>query len=197
MHKLSKAIMMLVLCTGWATPLWVGAAEQAAVEGQIPAAPAEKAAPAAQADTQAAAAAVTEKPAQVQAPAKAESFTDVVLDRFIEQEQKAAADGKKIIKMMSPLSFEAKLKRQPEEKPMEYVYTAMELSGIKPLPEVHHRMFVESGEGRIIPVYVEANAVKKVNAGLKEEGSARFQGYHVYSYAKGPAILVVDFAALP
>lgn len=176
MHKLSKAMMALMFCTGLATPLWVGAEEQAAAPAQ---------------------ASEESKAPQLQQPAKPESFTSVELDRFIEQEQKAAADGKKMIKMMAPVSFEAKLKRQPEEKPMEYVYTAMELSGIKPMPEVHHRMFVESGEGRIIPVYIEANAVKKVNAGLKEEASARFQGYHVYSYAKGPAILVVDFAAIP
>ncbi|WP_306549287.1 hypothetical protein [Desulfobulbus sp.] len=180
MQTKQKAVLALVLWVCMALPLCVGAEEQPAAEPQAqtaPAVPAENQAP--------------------QEPAKPETFASVELDQFIEREQKAAEDGKKMIKMMAPVSFEAKLKRQPEEKPMEYVYTAMEMSGVKPIPEVRHRMFVESGAGRIIPVYIEANAVKKVNAGLKEEAMARFQGYHVYSYAKGPAILVVDFAAIP
>ena len=121
-----------------------------------------------------------------------EGFNSIQLDSFIEQEKKAG-EGKKMIKMAVPVSFEAKMKRFPEEKKMAYIYTAMEMAGVNPLPEVEHRMFVESQQGRIIPVYVEKEAVKKLKAGLKEEDSARFLAYHVYSYAKGPALLVVDF----
>lgn len=120
-------------------------------------------------------------------------FKTVELDRFIEQEKKAVGKGNKLIRMAVPVSFAAKMKRQPEEKPLSYVYTAMEVAGVKPLPEVGHRMFVESGGGRIIPVYVEKQAAARLARGLKEEESARFLGYHLYSYAKGPAILVVDF----
>lgn len=122
-----------------------------------------------------------------------EQFGAVQLDSLIEQEKRAAEDGKKLIKMAVPLSFEAKIKRLPEEKKMSYIYTAMEMAGVTPLPEVEHRMFVESQQGRIIPVYVEKEAVKKLKAGLKEEEKARFLAYHVYSYAKGPALLVVDY----
>lgn len=177
MHKQTQSLLFMVwmvVCT----PLWVGAEEPAS-------------------------AAATETTAPNQAPtaeqeAKAKNFATVELDRFIEQEQKAAtANGKKIFRMAAPVSFDAKLKRQPEERQLEYVYTALQLAGVNPLPEVHHRMFVESVEGRIIPVYVEGNAVKKVNVGLKEEEKARFKGYHLYTYDKGPAILVVDFAAVP
>jgi hypothetical protein len=126
--------------------------------------------------------------------AEEDKFKAVELDRFIEQEQKSAGDGRRMIKMFAPVSFEAKMKRFPEERELTYVYSAMELIGVNPLPEVHHRMFVESAEGRIIPVYVEKEAAAKLAAGLKEEDKARFVGYHVYSYAKGPAILVVGFA---
>jgi hypothetical protein len=126
--------------------------------------------------------------------AEDEKFKAVELDRFIEQEQKSAGEGKRMIKMFAPVSFEAKMKRFPEERELTYVYAAMELIRVNPLPEVHHRMFVESAEGRIIPVYVEKEAAAKLAAGLKEEDKARFVGYHVYSYAKGPAILVVGFA---
>ena len=197
MQKKKIAVLAIVLWAGLVLPLWAGAEEQATANPQAPAAQAVPADSPNQAVTKAPAEAAGVAGNTAQEPAKPETFASIELDRFIEQEQKAAEKGKKMIKMMVPVSFEAKLKRQPEEKQMEYVYTALELSGVKPIPEVRHRMFIESGEGRIIPVYIETNAVKKVNNSLKEEEKARFQGYHVYSYAKGPAILVVDFAAIP
>ncbi len=120
------------------------------------------------------------------------TFKNVDLDSFIVQEQKVGEKGK-IIKMAEPLGFDAVMKRFPEERELSYIYKALELAGVDPLPEVNHRMFIESAEGRIIPVYIEKEAVKKVKKGLKVEQKAHWMGYHVYSYAKGPAILVVDY----
>lgn len=132
-----------------------------------------------------------------QAAAKQETFQQVDLDLFIEQEKLSAEKGKRMIKMARPVSFDALMKRPPEEREVSYVYTALELSGVSPLPEIHHRMFVESNGGRIIPVYVEKKAVEKIDAGLKTDEKMRFLGYHVYSYAKGPALLVVDYTSIP
>ena len=126
-----------------------------------------------------------------------ENFRQVELDRFIESEKAMVnsplAKGKKIIMLAAPVSFRASLKRHPEEKNMSYVYTALAVSRVDPMPVIEHRMFIESDAGNIIPVYVEKNAVPRINAELKEEQQALFRGYHVYNYAKGPAILVVDF----
>lgn len=134
---------------------------------------------------------------QEQAAAKttASGFESVDLDAFIEQEVAAVAEfkGQKLIRKAQPICFEAHMKRFPEEKDMTYIYTALEMSGVQPLPDVSHRMFVESPEGSIIPVYVERQAAAKLAKGLAEEQSALFMGYHVYSYDKGPAVLVVDF----
>jgi hypothetical protein len=130
------------------------------------------------------------------APPQQEStfFKDIDLDRFVEREKEVVNKvQKKVIPKPTPVRFLARMKRYPEEKQMTYVYTAMKVAGMKPIPEVTHRMFVATGEGRIIPVYVEKKAAAKLRAGLKEEGEARFLGYHVYSYEKGPAILIVDF----
>lgn len=121
------------------------------------------------------------------------TFQKVELDQFIEQQKSSIKGNQKVITMAAPVSFTAKMKRFPEEKVMNYIYQAMEVSGVTPMPEVHHRMFIESAGGRIIPVYVEMNTVEKLQKGLKEEQKANFIGYHVYNYAKGPAILVVDF----
>lgn len=127
-----------------------------------------------------------------QAMAENENFKPVELDSFIRR-QKSPGGKQRIIKMADPVSFKARMKRYPEEKNMSYVYTALKMAGVEPLPTVDHRMFVESEQGRIIPVYVEKQAAAKLRTGLREEQSARFMGYHVYNYAKGPAILVVDF----
>ncbi len=126
-------------------------------------------------------------------PAQDEEFKEVTLDEFIVNNKVDLEGGKKLLKMADPISFTARMKRFPEEKKMTYVYVALGVAGVQPMPVVEHRMFIESKEGRIIPVYVEKNVVEKLKNGLKEEEQAHFKGYHVYSYAKGPAILVVDY----
>ncbi len=135
--------------------------------------------------------------AGTQATAAEETFRPVELDSFIKSEKvlvnSPLAKGKKIITMAAPVSFQAMLKRHPEQKKMSYVYKALEVSGVDPMPVVEHRMFVESKDGNIIPVYVEKAVVERINTGLKEQQQARFRGYHVYNYAKGPAFLIVDF----
>jgi hypothetical protein len=151
--------------------------------------PAAQAAPAARAQ----ATPVAKATAQPQAAPQKGQFRAVTLDSFVEQEKKAVGKGKRIIRMAAPISFEARVKRHPEERPMHYVYEVLEMSGVKPLPEVGHRMFVESRGGRIIPVYVEKQAAARIGSGVKVGKTARFLGYHLYSYGKGPAVLVVDF----
>lgn len=123
------------------------------------------------------------------AVAEPKPFKEVSLDSFIVENKVE----QKIIKMAEPITFEARMKRYPEKKAMSYVYEALQVAGVQPMPVIEHRMFIESKDGRIIPVYVEKNTVNKLKAGLKEEEFAHFVGYHVYSYAKGPAILVVDY----
>lgn len=129
-------------------------------------------------------------------PPAADAFAPVDLDRLIESEIEAVArfQGRRTMKNAAPVGFVARVKRLPEERKLTYVYTALELSGVRPLPEVGHRMFVETAEGRIIPVYVEKKAAAKIAGQLAEGRAARFLGYHLYSHAKGPALLVVDFA---
>lgn len=123
-----------------------------------------------------------------------EEFKMIDLDRFVESEKQLVKKRGKLIRMMKPVKFTAKMKRLPEEKQMDYIYVAMTMSGLGDnLPKVGHRMFVESEKGRIIPVYVEDEAVRKIEKNLKLEKNVNFLAYHVYSYAKGPAMLVVDF----
>ena len=126
-----------------------------------------------------------------------DEFKMIDLDHFVESEKELVKNRGKMIRMMKPVKFTAKMKRLPEEKQMDYIYVAMTMSGLdNDLPKVRHRMFVESEKGRIIPVYVEEEAVKKIEKNLKIEKDVNFLAYHAYSYAKGPAMLVVDFMEL-
>lgn len=65
------------------------------------------------------------------------------------------------------------------------------------MPEVSHRMFVESKGGSIIPVYVEDMAARKISRNLRVDQVVQFYAYHVYNYSKGPAFLVVDYEGKP
>lgn len=127
---------------------------------------------------------------------QSEEFTRIELDQFIEQQKASLMGKKKMITMAAPVNFTAKMKRFPEEKEMSYIYEAMRVSGVSPLPEVKHRMFIESNGGRILPVYVEKATVEKINQDLKEDQTANFLAYHVYTYSKGPAFLIVDFTPI-
>jgi hypothetical protein len=140
-----------------------------------------------------------EEPSGAKAPGSAKHaepfFKDIDLDRFIEKEKATVAHaGKKLIARDAPIRFEATMKRIPEKKKMAYIYTAMSAAGVSPLPEVEHRMFIETKGRRIISVYVEKGVAARIPGGLKEGAAAQFFGYHVYSYDKGPAIMVVDFS---
>lgn len=128
-------------------------------------------------------------------PAEAE-FAPLELDAFIAQELAAVErlGGRKILKMAAPVSFQARLKSAPEAKDMVYIYSALEVAEVRPLPEVGHQMFLESAGGRVFAVYVEKRVAARLAAGLAVGQEARFLGYHVYSYKKGPAFLIVDFA---
>ena len=123
-------------------------------------------------------------------------FKKIEIDSFIVGCQADVEKSGKTITMMRPISFVGKMKRLPEEKNMNYVYVAMEMSGIDPMPTVKDRMFVETKEGRIFPVYVEESAKTKIVKGLGVDVETRFLGYHAYSYTKGPAIVVVDFESI-
>ena len=120
-------------------------------------------------------------------------FTAVDIDTFIVAEKGKVPKGKKLIKMAEPISFVASIKRLPEQRDMNYVYTALEVAGVQPMPKVEHRMFIETSAGRIFPVYVESNAAQKFAENLHEDEHVQLLGYHLYNYAKGPAIMVVDY----
>ena len=86
-----------------------------------------------------------------------------------------------------PIQFEARILEAPEPIKTDYLMTAFSMVGVAPAPQVGHRMFVETDEGLVVPVYVWGGAVEAFAPG---EAPLRLVGHHVYTYRKGPAIVV-------
>ena len=114
----------------------------------------------------------------------------VDLDSYINDQKPQEAGTRTIVRPQNIL-FMAKPKSRPERIEVAYLYTALSMMKVDPLPVVNHQMFVESDGGRIIAVYVEDRFIDQINAEIESEAMAEFRGYHVYNYAKGPAIVVV------
>lgn len=115
--------------------------------------------------------------------------TYVDLDRFVIETQVRKAGTREIVPPKA-IAFSGTIKREPEAIETEYVYTALQLMKTSPLPKVNHRMFVETGSGEILPVYVWDDAVAAMTASGVTGRPVELTGFHVYTYSKGPAIIV-------
>ncbi|MEM6744054.1 MAG: hypothetical protein AAF676_10010 [Pseudomonadota bacterium] len=98
-----------------------------------------------------------------------------------------AKEGTRDILVPAPIEFEARVLAAPEPIKTDYLSTALSMVGVSPIPQVGHRMFVETDEGLVVPVYVWQGAVDAFAPG---ERPLRMVGHHVYTYRKGPAIVV-------
>lgn len=123
-------------------------------------------------------------------------FKFVKLDDYLKGEEPLVARlaGKKMIKQGTSCSFVANIKQLPKEKKGSYIYTALQIAQIRPIPEVTHQMFIESAAGKIFSVYVEKEAAEKLLKNHKAEEKLKFSAFHVYTYKRGPAFLLVDFS---
>ncbi len=113
----------------------------------------------------------------------------VDLDHFINT-QRPVMDGTRTILPPRRVSFAAVLKSQPEQIKVEYLFEALSLMQVNPLPKVSFRVFVESPEGSIVPMYVEDAAAAAIQSRVATDSRADFSGYHVYNYSKGPAVVI-------
>lgn len=116
-------------------------------------------------------------------------YTHVDLDRFISI-QKPAMPGTRTILPPNDISFRGILMEGPKQIKIKYLFEALQIMNVDPLPKVSHRMFISSREGKVIPVYVEDNAIEEIKKTVKVDEEALFLAYHVYNYSKGPAVVV-------
>ncbi len=122
-------------------------------------------------------------------------YQDIDIDRLVETARPPKAGTSALFRPV-PVRFGARIKQAPAKRKVEYLYTALSFFPLDPVPEVSHRMFLDTPGGHPLPVYVEDSLVK----GLKRlgEGTAVIvSGFHVYNYSKGPAILVTGYQRAP
>lgn len=120
-----------------------------------------------------------------------QTHTGVNLDEYVAS-QRPMKEGTRTILPLDFIEFDAVVKRHPEEIKVKYLYSALSMIRVDPMPKVSHRMFVQSPDGKIIPVYVEDKAVPGIEARTTVDGEARLRGYRAYNYSKGPAIVIHD-----
>ncbi|MEM1313101.1 MAG: hypothetical protein AAGI51_00995 [Pseudomonadota bacterium] len=96
-------------------------------------------------------------------------------------------EGTRDVFVPAPIQFEARVLEAPEPIKTDYLMTAFSVVGVSPAPQVGHRMFVETDEGLVVPVYVWQGAVESFASG---DAPLQLVGHHVYTYRKGPAIVV-------
>lgn len=110
----------------------------------------------------------------------------VDLDRFMAETQLKTPGTREIVNP-APIRFTAAIRQAPDRIEATYVYTALGVMKIDPMPAINHRMFVETASGAVIPVYVWDEAVAHMT---ETQGPVELMGFHIYTYAKGPAIVV-------
>lgn len=100
------------------------------------------------------------------------------------------------------IKFSAQLIATPKKATTQYLYTALSVMEITPLPSVNYQAFIsadESNTSRVIAVYLEdklAEELLKMDMSLLNAQSAIWYGYHIYNYSRGPAIVIENIELL-
>lgn len=118
-------------------------------------------------------------------PVADENRVQVDLDTF--SELRPRSKGTRDIGPLNPITFNVTVKQAPEPISTRYLQEAFGVLRIAPAPKVTHQMFVETAQGKVISVYVWDTAVDQFTAG---PDLIQMLGFHVYTYSKGPAIIV-------
>lgn len=117
------------------------------------------------------------------------------LQPFIDAERNAYQGTITIVPPLN-IRFNAVIKSLPEKKSFSYLYKALALMQVTPLPNIAHQMFVGAPNGDVIAVYVDSRVADQISKSVELETMATWYGYHIYSYSRGPAIVIenVDLA---
>lgn len=127
----------------------------------------------------------------------AEPHQGIDLQTFINNE-KAAYQGKITIVPPLNLRFSGVLKTLPQKKATGYLYTALQIMQVSPLPAVEYQAFIgapasKEGAGEVISVYIDnrlAEALQKLDANALIDQRLTWYGYHIYNFSRGPALVL-------
>lgn len=118
-------------------------------------------------------------------------FQNIDLDKLLHEAptMNQVKGGVKILP--DKIHFLAKILSMPEPRLGKYLVKTMQLNGAKKIPNVKQGMRLLSMKDKAVHVYLSEHAVIRVNH-FKKGDQAKFYGYHMYSTAYGPGILVTD-----
>jgi len=114
---------------------------------------------------------------------------DSMIERLISK-----GDQRRIMINPYKLSFAGELMATPKEGEFSLIYDSLKLWGVDPLPNVSHSSYIKTPLGKVMPVYLDELAAKRLNdeaVGM----SATFYALHVYNYEHGPRLLILSYKA--
>ena len=123
-----------------------------------------------------------------------DAYKKVALADYIKTQQPDKKNGKSILPIKR-VTFDAVLMSKPKAGDFKYIYMALKMMKMDPMPVIKHQVFVQAEDGKVIAVYLEENFAKglekHINIGtLKIGSSLTFKGYHSYNYKRGPAMVM-------
>lgn len=102
--------------------------------------------------------------------------------------------GQHIILVPSGVRFRAVLAAMPAPQKTDYLKKALGMMGIDNFGRVSQRIGLDYGGEKALAAYIEDSAAARLVREAKAGQPLQFFAYHVYNYARGPALVVVSFA---
>lgn len=113
------------------------------------------------------------------------------------EKNRLAKEGERTIYPDKLIVFDGEVMSLPKSQKTSYLQEALLVAKINPSPVVEDGIFIkvgkkDDGSDIVIPVYVDKSVISDTaaNKKIQVKQKMRFAGIHIYSYSKGPAIVV-------
>ena len=123
-----------------------------------------------------------------------QGYKKVDLESYIKTQRPSKKGGKSILPIKR-VAFSATLMSKPKKGKFDYIYMALDMMHMRPMPVIKHQVFVAAKDGKVISVYLEEHFAKGLEkhivlGNIKVGQELHFKGYHSYNYKRGPAIVM-------
>ncbi len=104
----------------------------------------------------------------------------------------------RIILQPQGVSFRAELAAMPRAQKADYLQKALEMMRMSEPPHVSQAVLLRYGTApdQQLVAYIEDTAAARLAQELKPGDVRQFYAFHVYNYAKGPALVITSFGPL-
>lgn len=104
----------------------------------------------------------------------------------------------RIILHPSGVSFQAELAALPRPQKSDYLQLALRTMQVSQAPQVSHAVLLKYGSAsdQQLVAYVDDGAAARMVQDLRVGDRREFFAFHVYNYARGPALVITSFGPL-